>query len=344
MLMNSKKMKGVPSASPYLYRKMKRVIRWFFRISPARIPGCTEMTFPSLRPYSRTSDIALFSKIKTHRILSVILLSFLFGSGFVLAQSPPEQEISGEKLKEIFKQGVTAAQKQEWLTALGYFEEVRRAAPLNPELLFNLALSEEALPGRELRSLAWFKAYLAVSPDGPDSKLQDPKSIEETCQRLEKAVRQTISLLLRQAAQIAGRFSNVEDRNRGLIRVAGLQAETGNFREAEETAYQIESKFREPIYQKIARLRAEGKGPSKKSSQPTTPSKGQALVSEEQKKKAEAFTQFIDTRLNKPYFLNPEKYFQFLSTQSTPRERFEGLMEAAININEALLEYKKLDQ
>ncbi|HMK64214.1 MAG TPA: hypothetical protein VK564_00370 [Thermodesulfobacteriota bacterium] len=271
-------------------------------------------------------------------------MSFLFTPVYTPAQSPPGQEISGEKLQELFRQGVMAAQKQEWLTALGYFEEVRRGAPLNPELLFNLALTEEALPGRELRSLAWFKAYLVLDPDGPDRKLHDPKSIEETCQSLEKGVRQTISLLLRQAVQIAGRFSNAQDRNRGLIRVAEAQAETGNFREAEETAYQIESKFREPIYQKIALLRTESKEPSKNNSQAIPPSKGQASVSETQKKKAEAFIQFIDTRLNRPYFLNPEKYFQFLSTQSTSRERFEGLMEAATKINEALVEYKKLDQ
>jgi hypothetical protein len=356
--------------------------------------------------------------IKSHWIWAVILSGFFSGPVCAPAQTSAGTEWSEEKLQEAFKQGVQATQKQEWLNALGYFEEVRRSVPLAPELLFNLALTEEALPGRELRALAWFKAYLAVAPEGPNAK-----PIEEACRVLELKVRLTLSNLLRQARQIAGRFPEDNARNQSLIRVFTAQAETGNFHEAEETVYQIESGFRDLAYQKIARLQAEAddiagarknlsycnprtcnnhdiliaiaraqaragdskaalstlqedrqwidrygqnkavqyresdalqaqlkerplsekKGPLQSEPLSNSPPVAKKASPEDQKKKAEAFTRFIDTRLAKPYFLNPESYFGFLATQSNPRERFEGLMEAALKMIEALKEFKNID-
>lgn len=270
-----------------------------------------------------------------------------------LAQAQLGTEGAEGKVQELFKQGVQAAQKQEWLSALGYFEEVRRSVPLAPELLFNLGLAEEALTGRELRAMAWFKAYLAVDPDGPNTK-----ALEETCQDLEKTVGQSIAKLLRQAGQLAGRFPNIEVRNQSLIRVIAAQAGVGNIMEAEELVNQIEKEGdRDLAYQKIQAHTGEKSGTERKKAPINGPKENEKTKSlspaelpeikkaspENQKRRAGAFTQFIDTKLSKPYFLNPESYFQFLTAQSNPRERFDGLMEAAEKMTEALKEYKKIN-
>jgi hypothetical protein len=59
-----------------------------------------------------------------------------------------------------------AAGKQEnYAIAIKYFDEARRAAPGNPEILFNLGVAESRIPGRELRAVCWFADYLTVTTD-----------------------------------------------------------------------------------------------------------------------------------------------------------------------------------
>src|SRR5262249_11384832 len=67
--------------------------------------------------------------------------------------------------KNRFDEGVRAAHDSNWLTAIKAFQEAQSIAPGNGPILFNLGLAESKIPGRELRSIAWFKAYLSVSPN-----------------------------------------------------------------------------------------------------------------------------------------------------------------------------------
>jgi tetratricopeptide (TPR) repeat protein len=60
--------------------------------------------------------------------------------------------------------GVIAAKEQEWDIAIQSFQEARKTAPNAPEVFYNLGLAESKIPGRELRAIAWFGAYLAVAP------------------------------------------------------------------------------------------------------------------------------------------------------------------------------------
>ena len=78
------------------------------------------------------------------------------------APLPPEAEAA-------MKKGIIAAKEQEWLIAIQSFQDARKTAPESPVVFYNLGLAESKIPGRELRAVAWFGAYLTASPDAPNA-------------------------------------------------------------------------------------------------------------------------------------------------------------------------------
>lgn len=93
------------------------------------------------------------------RSLAMILATVAFAAVPVasLAEVPPEAQPT-------FNKGVLAAKQQDWRLAELSFQEARRSAPDAPELFYELGLTESKMPGRELRAIAWFGAYLAANP------------------------------------------------------------------------------------------------------------------------------------------------------------------------------------
>ena len=75
---------------------------------------------------------------------------------------PPEAQAAMNK-------GLVAAKEHEWKIAIQSFQEARKAAPHAPLLFYNLGLAESKIPGRELRAIAWFGAYLAATPNAPNA-------------------------------------------------------------------------------------------------------------------------------------------------------------------------------
>lgn len=86
--------------------------------------------------------------------LAIALLSF---AGYADAQLPPAAQAALDK-------GIIAAKLPDYLLAIKYFQEARKSAPDAPAVFFNLGLAESRIPGRELRAICWFGAYLSVSP------------------------------------------------------------------------------------------------------------------------------------------------------------------------------------
>lgn len=66
--------------------------------------------------------------------------------------------------QDAINKGIMATKVPDYLLAVRYFEEARKAAPQSPEVFFNLGLAESKIPGRELRAICWFGAYLTASP------------------------------------------------------------------------------------------------------------------------------------------------------------------------------------
>lgn len=68
-----------------------------------------------------------------------------------------------------YESGLTAAKQKDWEHALEFFLTAQETDPYAPKVLFNLGLVSEKIPGRELRAMAWFQAYLLAAPDAPDA-------------------------------------------------------------------------------------------------------------------------------------------------------------------------------
>ncbi len=71
--------------------------------------------------------------------------------------------------QEAVNKGVIAAKVPDYLLAIRFFEDARKLAPQAPVIFLNLGLAESRIPGRELRAIAWFGAYLAAYPDAPNA-------------------------------------------------------------------------------------------------------------------------------------------------------------------------------
>ncbi len=88
---------------------------------------------------------------------------------FLLCAAPSRAELP-PAAQAAFSKGVVAAQQQEWEIAVQSFQAARQAAPNAPEILYNLGLTESKMPGRELRAIAWFGAYLSADPKAANAK------------------------------------------------------------------------------------------------------------------------------------------------------------------------------
>ncbi len=147
--------------------------------------------------------------------------------------------------QEAVNKGIIAAKVPDYLLAIRYFEEARMLAPQAPVIYLNLGLAESKIPGRELRAIAWFGAYLAAYPDAPNAAVvkeqidvMDVKN-QSTVLRLLKAVEDAVS-------QIPG------DRSGDLTDVAKLWAEAGEIAAAVKTAGLIKSFYRDEALKAIA--------------------------------------------------------------------------------------------
>jgi uncharacterized protein (TIGR03067 family) len=89
-------------------------------------------------------------------------LVFFFLVGQLRAELPPDAQ-------EAMKKGIIAAKQQDYLLAIRYFQDAQKIAPDAPEIFFNLGLAESKIPGRELRAIAWFGAYLCAAPNAPNA-------------------------------------------------------------------------------------------------------------------------------------------------------------------------------
>lgn len=96
---------------------------------------------------------------------------FWISAAVVLVSLPTEQLRAAlpSKAQESFDKGVIAARQREWEVAIQNFLEARKTAPDAPELFYNLGLAESKIPGRELRAISWFGAYLAVNANAPNA-------------------------------------------------------------------------------------------------------------------------------------------------------------------------------
>jgi hypothetical protein len=156
--------------------------------------------------------------------------------------------------QEAMKKGITAAKQKEWEIAIRSFQEARKTAPDAPEVFYNLGLAESKMPGRELRAIAWFGAYLSATANAPNASAVKDKIAELQIKNEGNTLR-LIKSLQDAASQMsggkAGTFAN-------LFHMAELWAKAGDYTAAVKTADLIEHTFYKGSAQcQIARAQAE---------------------------------------------------------------------------------------
>ncbi len=148
--------------------------------------------------------------------------------------------------REPFDKGMAAVEEQQWLVAIGYFERAQRIDERAPQILMNLGLAESMIPGRELRSLAWFRAYLAAHPNAPNAN-----AVRKECTklevRIESAVRKLAEDVRRFIPQLKGSGPEIEPGRRlnsarsvAYYKVAEALAMAGDFAGAKQTARMVQ--------------------------------------------------------------------------------------------------------
>jgi tetratricopeptide (TPR) repeat protein len=155
------------------------------------------------------------------------------------APLPPEAQ-------DALKKGVIAAQQQDYLQAIRYFQDARKIAPDDPEIYKDLGLAESKIPGRELRAIAWFGAYLAAAPNAPNAA-----AVKDQIDVLDVKSQSNISRVIETAQDTATQApGDIPQLN--LVQVAGLWAEAGDMPGALKIVDRIENQYRNQAWAKIA--------------------------------------------------------------------------------------------
>ena len=159
-------------------------------------------------------------------LLFLLTIAPSIGWGQATAPLPPAAQ-------EAFDKGITAAREQGYLVAIRYLQDARKLAPQAPQIYRSLGAVEAKIPGRELRAIAWYGAYLAAFPNAPDAA-----EVIKEIGRLEVKSQIYISGLIKSVQDAASQMSGDNesgDKSRNLKDVADLWLESGDIASAEKT-------------------------------------------------------------------------------------------------------------
>lgn len=200
------------------------------------------------------------SKLKIHVLTCMALAAASYNATAATPTPLPPA------VEEALNKGIIAAKVPDYLLAIRYFEEARKLAPQAPVVYLNLGLAESKIPGRELRAIAWFGAYLAAYPDAPngaavkeqiavlDVRNQSNvsrliKSVQDAANQLpppsyikEHALRDKVVELwakagdIQAALNITDLLDDDDDKSYARYVVSKIQAEDGDIAGAQKTA------------------------------------------------------------------------------------------------------------
>jgi tetratricopeptide (TPR) repeat protein len=138
-------------------------------------------------------------EMKIQKVLVIVCALFLLitlGTALRAAETPGGQLPSAARVA--FDEGMVAVGQQQWTVAIRNFLKAQKAAPEAPEVLFNLGLAESKVPGRELRAIAWFQAYLFAVPAAANAG-----AVRKEMVNLKVRVEGTLDKLINQAGRLA---------------------------------------------------------------------------------------------------------------------------------------------
>lgn len=103
--------------------------------------------------------------------------------------------------EDAIERGLIAVKQKEWELALKHFQEAQTKAPLDPIIIFNLALASDKSGGRDLFSMAYYRAYLILAPEAENAK-QVSSRIKELEVKIEVEARNLIKKAKEGLAQV----------------------------------------------------------------------------------------------------------------------------------------------
>ena len=176
----------------------------------------------------------VFSAVRhgLHRLPWLISLTCL-GAVFSSIELSPANASSSTpaplpvEAQDAIKKGILAAKGQDYTLAVRFFQDARKIAPDAPEVFYDLGLAESKIPGRELRAIAWFGAYLAVDPKAPNAG-----AVKDQIDVLDVKGLSNLSRVISSVQAQAPQTANPESH---LARVAGLWAQAGDMTAAFKT-------------------------------------------------------------------------------------------------------------
>jgi len=132
-----------------------------------------------------------------------------------IASNPPDANVraaldrfrASKLVRTTIQKGKDAAQQKDYLSAISYFQEAHVLAPDVPEIYGYLGLAESKIAGRELRTIAWFGAYLAANP-----KAANAAAVNQTIAELLRTSEKNTSLLVKKWEQAAISMPDSADR------------------------------------------------------------------------------------------------------------------------------------
>lgn len=107
--------------------------------------------------------------MKNRAKLIVSLITFLAFATVLIEASAATPAPLPPAAQEAYDKGIMAAREQGYLVAIRYLQEARKLAPHAPQVYRSLGAVEAKIPGRELRAIAWYGAYLAALPNASDA-------------------------------------------------------------------------------------------------------------------------------------------------------------------------------
>lgn len=129
------------------------------------------------------------------------------------------------------QRGMLAVQAESWKLAARYFEEARKADPGSAAVLKNLALANDRIGGRELLSIAWYRAFLSTNPDA-----RTEEAVRQRIKALDVMAEGKLISLLQTIEETTGMITDNKEKSERFRGISYVQAKLGDFHSALLTA------------------------------------------------------------------------------------------------------------
>ena len=185
---------------------------------------------------------------------AALILLFVMAPFAALAQTNAPAPLPSAA-QDALNKGILAAKVPDYPLAIRFFEEARKLAPQAPVVFMNLGIAESKMPGRELRAIAWFGAYLAATPDAPNAA-----AVKEQIAVLEVKSQSNLSRLINVVQDAAGQIreeppptSMARDKSYILNQVSMLWLAVGDTARAQKAAELIQTaNWKDSAFENIA--------------------------------------------------------------------------------------------